>query len=127
MKKPAKEKSPAQLIDTRIKELKDWRGKMLSQVRAVVKKADPRIIEEWKWSVPVWSKDGIICTGETYKQVVKMTFLKGAALKDPAGLFNSSLEGNARRAIDFREGDKIDQRALTALIRSAVALNNSKD
>jgi hypothetical protein len=127
MKKPAKEKSPAQLIDTRIKELKDWRGKMLSQVRAVVKKADPKIIEEWKWSVPVWSKDGIICTGETYKQVVKMTFLKGAALKDPAGLFNSSLEGNARRAIDFREGDKIDQEALTALIRSAVALNNSKD
>jgi len=120
-------KSPSQLIDARIKELGDWRGKMLSRLRTLVKEADPEVIEEWKWrGVPVWSHDGLICTGETYKSVVKMTFAKGAALKDPSGLFNSSLDGNTRRAIDFHEGEKIDEKALKALIRAAVALNKSK-
>jgi len=120
-------KSPARLIDARIKELGDWRGVMLGQIRAVVKDADPEVVEEWKWrGVPVWYHDGMICTGETHKSVVKMTFAKGAELKDPSGLFNSSLEGNTRRAIDFHEGDKINKRALKALIREAVALNESK-
>ena len=122
-----KGKSPSQLIDARIKELGDWRGKMLSRLRALVKEADPDVVEEWKWrGVPVWSHDGIICTGETYKSVVKMTFAKGAALKDPSGLFNSSLEGNTRRAIDFHEGEKIDEQALKELVREAVALNKTK-
>src|SRR5438067_9089847 len=121
-----KSKSPSQLIDARIKELGDWRGKMLSRLRALVKEADPEVVEEWKWrGVPVWSHDGMICTGETYKNAVKMTFAKGAALADPSGLFNSSLEGNTRRAIDFHEGDTIDEKALKALIREAVALNRS--
>jgi hypothetical protein len=120
-------KSPSQLIDARIKELGDWRGKMLSRLRAVVKEADPDVVEEWKWrGVPVWSHDGLICTGETYKNVVKMTFAKGAALNDPARLFNSSLDGNTRRAIDFREGEKIDEEALKTLVRAAVTLNKSK-
>jgi len=120
-------KSPAQLIDARIEELGDWRGKMLSRIRALIKEADPEVVEEWKWrGVPVWSHDGLICTGETYKAVVKMTFAKGASLQDPAGLFNSSLEGNTRRAIDFHEGDEIDEKALKALIRAAVTLNQSK-
>jgi hypothetical protein len=120
-------KSPSQLIDARIKELGDWRGKMLSQLRTLVKEADPEVVEEWKWrGVPVWSHDGLICTGETYKSVVKMTFAKGAALKDPSGLFNSSLEGNTRRAIDFHESEKIDEKALKSLIRAAVTLNKSK-
>ena len=124
---PQESKSPSQLIDARIKELGDWRGEMLSRLRALVKKADPEIIEEWKWrGVPVWSHDGMICTGETYKSVVKMTFAKGAQLKDPAGLFNSSLEGNTRRAIDFHEGEEIDEEALKALVRAAVTLNTSK-
>ena len=119
--------SPARLIDARIKELGDWRGKMLSRLRALVKEADPEVVEEWKWrGVPVWSHDGLICTGETYKQVVKMTFAKGAALNDPSGLFNSSLEGNTRRAIDFHEGEKIDEQALKTLVRAAVTLNKSK-
>jgi len=128
MKKSASEerKSPAQLIDARIKELGDWRGKMLSRLRTLVKEADPEVVEEWKWSVPVWSHDGLICTGETYKNVVKMTFAKGAALKDPSGVFNSSLDGNTRRAIDFHEGEKIDEKALKALVRAAVTLNKSK-
>ena len=118
--------SPSQLIDARIKELGDWRGKMLSRLRTLVKEADPEVVEEWKWrGVPVWSHDGLICTGETYKIVVKMTFAKGAALKDASGLFNSSLEGNTRRAIDFREGEKIDEEALKALVRAAVTLNKS--
>jgi hypothetical protein len=118
--------SPSQLIDARIKELSDWRGETLARVRSLVKQADPEIVEEWKWrGVPVWSRGGIICTGETYKNVVKMTFAKGASLDDPSLLFNSSLEGNTRRAIDFHEGDKIDDKALTALIRAAVALNRS--
>jgi hypothetical protein len=122
-----KGKSPSQLIDARIKELGDWRGAMLSRLRAVVKEADPDIVEEWKWrGVPVWSHGGIICTGETYKSVVKMTFAKGAALADPARLFNASLEGNTRRAIDFREGETINEAALKALIRAAVTLNTSK-
>jgi len=122
-----KSKSPSQLIDAKIKELSDWRGKMLSQLRALVKEADPEIIEELKWrGVPVWSHDGILCTGETYKSVVKMTFAKGAALKDPSGLFNSSLEGNTRRAIDFHEGDKVNEKALKALVRAAMDLNKSK-
>ena len=127
MKKSAslKGKSASQLIDARIKELADWRGKTLSRLRALVKEADPQVEEEWKWSVPVWSHDGLICTGEAYKNVVKMTFAKGAALQDPARLFNSSLEGNTRRAIDFREGEKIDEEALKTLIRAAVALNKS--
>jgi hypothetical protein len=120
-------KSPSQLIDSRIKELGDWRGEMLRRLRALIKQADPDVVEEWKWrGVPVWSHAGIICTGETYKAVVKMTFAKGAALKDPARLFNSSLEGNTRRAIDFPEGAKINEKALKALIREAVALNESK-
>jgi hypothetical protein len=119
--------SPSQLIDARIKELGDWRGKMLSRVRTLVKEADPEVVEEWKWrGVPVWSHDGIICTGETYKHVVKMTFAKGAALKDPSGLFNSSLDGNTRRAIDLHEGEKIDEEALKTLVRAAVTLNKSK-
>ena len=121
-----KSKSPSRLIDARIKELGDWRGKMLGRLRALVKEADPDVVEEWKWrGVPVWSHDGLICTGETYKNVVKMTFLKGASLQDPLGLFNSSLEGKARRAIDIHEGDQIDEEALKALIRAAVALNTS--
>ena len=122
----AKGKSPSQLIDARIKELGDWRGKMLSRLRALVKGADPEVVEEWKWNVPVWSHDGLICTGETYKNVVKMTFAQGAALKDPARVFNSSLEGNTRRAIDFREGEKINEEALKNLVRAAVTLNKSK-
>ena len=118
--------SPSQLIDARIKELSDWRGKTLARVRILIKRADPEVVEEWKWrGVPVWSHAGIICTGETYKNVVKMTFAKGASLEDPTGLFNSSLEGNTRRAIDFHESDKIDEKALQALIRAAVALNIS--
>src|SRR6476469_6311172 len=121
------EKSPSELIDARIEELDDWRGETLAGIRAIVKEADPDVVEEWKWrGVPTWYHDGIICTGETYKSVVKMTFAKGASLDDPAGLFNSSLEGNTRRAIDFREGEKIDENALKALIRAAVALNESK-
>jgi hypothetical protein len=119
--------SPSRLIDARIKELDDWRGKTLSRVRALIKQADPDVVEEWKWrGVPVWSHDGIICTGETYKNVVKMTFAKGAALTDPSGLFNSSLDGNTRRAIDLREGERIDEEALKALVRAAVTLNTSK-
>jgi hypothetical protein len=118
--------SPSRLIDARIKELGDWRGETLARVRILIKQADPEVLEEWKWrGVPVWSHAGIICTGETYKSVVKMTFAKGASLEDPSGLFNSSLEGNTRRAIDFHEGDKIDEKALKALIRGAVALNMS--
>jgi hypothetical protein len=121
-----KEMSPSEMIDARIKELGDWRGETLARVRILIKQADPEVVEEWKWrGVPVWSHAGIICTGETYKNVVKMTFAKGASLEDPSGLFNSSLEGNTRRAIDFHEGDKIDEKALKALIRSAVALNTS--
>ena len=119
-------KSASQLIDARIKELGDWRGELLGRLRALIKQADPAVVEEWKWSVPVWSHDGLICTGESYKSVVKMTFAKGAALKDPSKIFNSSLTGNTRRAIDFREGDKIDQKALKALIRAAVVQNKSK-
>jgi hypothetical protein len=120
-------KSPSQLIDARIKELGDWRGQMLSRLRALIKEADPEVVEEWKWrGVPVWSHNGLICTGETYKSVVKMTFAKGASLKDPSKLFNSSLDGNTRRAIDFHEDDKIDAEALKALIRAAVTLNKSK-
>src|SRR5215475_11567437 len=118
--------SPSQLIDARIKELSDWRGEMLARVRTLIKQADPEVVEEWKWrGVPVWSHAGIICTGETYKSVVKATFAKGASLEDPSGLFNSSLEGNTRRAIDFHEGGKINEKALKALIRAAVALNTS--
>jgi hypothetical protein len=118
--------SPSQLIDARIAELSDWRGEMLARLRSLIKQADPQVVEEWKWrGVPVWSHAGMICTGETYKNVVKMTFAKGASLEDPSGLFNSSLEGNTRRAIDFHEGAKIDEKALTALIRAAVALNTS--
>lgn len=123
---PRNGESPSQLIDARIKELADWRGQMLGRLRALVKEADPEIVEEWKWNVPVWSRDGILCTGEVYKSVVKMTFAKGASLKDPSGLFNSSLEGNTRRAIDFHEGEKVDEVALKALIRAAVTLNKSK-
>jgi len=122
-----KTKSPSQLIDGRIKELGDWRGRMLSRLRTLVKEADPEVVEEWKWrGVPVWSHDGLICTGETYKAVVKMTFAKGAALKDPSGLFNASLEGSTRRAIDFREGEKINEKALKTLVRAAVTLNKSR-
>jgi hypothetical protein len=128
------EASPSRLIDARIKELGDWRGETLARVRKLIKEADPQVVEEMKWrkpsnamrGVPVWEHDGMICTGETYKAVVKLTFANGAALKDPAGVFNSSLEGNVRRAIDFHEGDKIDEKALKALIRAAVALNTSK-
>src|SRR5512138_1015372 len=118
--------SPSALIDARIEELGDWRGEMLSRLRALIKEADPDVTEEWKWENPVWSHHGLICTGEAYKKVVKMTFAKGASLKDPSGLFNSSLEGNVRRAIDFHEGDKVDTKALKALIRAAVALNASR-
>jgi hypothetical protein len=118
--------SPSQLIDARIKELGDWRGEMLARIRILIKQADPEVVEEWKWrGVPVWSHAGMICTGETYKNVVKMTFAKGASLQDPTAIFNSSLEGNTRRAIDFHEGDKIDEKALKALIRDAVARNTS--
>jgi hypothetical protein len=118
--------SPSQLIDARIEELGDWRGETLARVRSLVKQADPEVVEEWKWrGVPVWYHAGMICTGETYKSAVKMTFAKGASLEDPSGLFNSSLEGNTRRAIDFHQGDKIDEKALKALIRAAVALNTS--
>ena len=121
-----KDESPAQLIDARIEELGDWRGKTLSRLRALIKQADPEAIEEWKWrGVPVWSHDGMICTGETYKNVVKVTFSKGASLKDPSGLFNSSLDGNVRRAIDIHEGEAIDEEAFKALIRAAVSLNQS--
>lgn len=120
------ERSPAQRIDDRIKELGDWRGEMLARIRKLIKDAEPDVVEEWKWrGVPVWYHDGMICTGETYKDAVKMTFAKGASLDDPAGLFNSSLDGNVRRAIDFHEGDKIDEKALKALIRAAVKLNGS--
>jgi hypothetical protein len=122
-----KSKSPSRLIDARITELGDWRGKMLSRLRTLIKEADPGVVEEWKWrGVPVWSHDGLICTGETYKSVVKMTFAKGAALQDPSRLFNASLDGNTRRAIDFHEGATIDEAALKTLIRAAVALNKSK-
>ena len=126
MKKSAttKGESPSRLIDARINELNDWRGKTLSRVRALIKQADPEVVEEWKWSVPVWSHDGLICTGETYKSVVKLTFAKGASLKDPSGLFNSSLEGNTRRAIDIHEDDEIDEDAFKTLIRAAAALNS---
>ena len=117
--------SASRMIDARIQELGDWRGQMLSRLRALIKQADPQVVEEWKWEVPVWSHDGLICTGETYKNVVKMTFSRGASLDDPSGLFNSSLEGRARRAIDFREGDKVNEKALKTLIRAAVALNTS--
>jgi hypothetical protein len=122
-----KSMSPSQQIDARINELEDWRGTMLGRLRALILEADPEVVEEWKWrGVPVWYHDGMICTGETYKSVVKMTFAKGAALKDPSGLFNSSLEGNTRRAIDFHEGEKIDEKALKTLVRAAVTLNKSK-
>jgi len=120
-------KSPSRMIDERIKELGDWRGRLLSQIRALIKQADPEVVEEWKWrGVPVWYHHGMICTGETYKSAVKMTFAKGAALEDPSGLFNSSLDGNTRRAIDFHEGDRIDKAALKALVRAAVTLNASR-
>ena len=123
---PQNSESPSELIDARIRELDDWRGEMLSRLRALVKQADPQVVEEWKWrGVPTWYHDGIICTGETYKSVVKMTFAKGAALKDPSGLFNSSLEGNTRRAIDFHEGENVNEKALKSLVRAAVALNKS--
>ena len=128
MKKSATTKgsSPSRLIDARIRELDDWRGETLAHVRALIKQADPEVVEEWKWrGVPVWSHAGIICTGETYKSVVKLTFAKGASLEDPAGLFNSSLDGNVRRAIDIHEGEKIDAKALKTLIRAAVTLNTS--
>jgi len=121
----SKDESPSRLIDARIKELDDWRGRSLSRVRTLIKQADPEVVEEWKWSVPVWSHDGLICTGETYKSVVKLTFAKGAALEDPAKLFNSSLEGNVRRAIDLHEGDEMDEDAFKRLIRAAAALNRS--
>ena len=117
--------SPSALIDAKIEQLGDWRGPMLSRLRALIRQAEPAVIEEWKWATPVWSHHGIICTGETYKKAVKMTFAKGASLPDPSGLFNSSLEGNTRRAIDFHEGDKPDEKALKALIKAAVALNKS--
>ena len=120
-----KETSPSKLIDERIEELGDWRGKMLARIRALIKQADPEVVEEWKWGGPAWSHHGLICTGETYKNAVKTTFAKGAALADPSGLFNSSLEGNTRRAIDFHEGETIDEKALKALIRAAVKLNAS--
>jgi hypothetical protein len=125
--KAAKAGSPSELIDARIAELGDWRGELLSRVRRLIHEADPDVVEEWKWrGVPVWSHDGILCTGETYKAVVKLTFFKGASLKDPARLFNSSLDGNLRRAIDLREGDELDEKALKALVRAAVALNESR-
>ncbi|MCT7308005.1 DUF1801 domain-containing protein [Ralstonia sp. 22086] len=115
----------SELIDARIAELDDWRGDMLARLRAIVRAADPDVVEEWKWSVPVWSHHGLICTGEAYKQTVKMTFAKGASVPDPAGLFNSSLDGNTRRAIDFREGDKVNEKALKALIQAAIAVNKA--
>jgi hypothetical protein len=123
---PPKSQSPSELIDARIAELGDWRGELLGRLRALIRAADKDVVEEWKWQVPVWSHDGIICTGESYKKVVKLTFAHGAAVKDPKGLFNSSLEGDTRRAIDFAEGAKIDEAALKALIKAAVALNKSK-
>lgn len=124
--KPDKDEgSPSQLIDARIRELGDWRGETLARIRGLIRQADPDVVEEWKWSVPVWSHAGILCTGESYKAAVKLTFPKGASLPDPSGLFNSSLEGNVRRAIDFREGDKIDEKALKALIRAAIELNTA--
>src|SRR4051812_26837438 len=128
MKKTVSSKgnAPADLIDARIAELDDWRGDMLSRLRALIRAADPDVVEEWKWAVPVWSHAGIICTGESYKKAVKLTFAKGASLKDPAGLFNASLEGNTRRAIDFHEGEKIDEKAFKALVREAVELNTSR-
>lgn len=119
------DESASELIDARIEELGDWRGEMLSRLRALIKEADPEVVEEWKWGGPVWSHDGLISTGETYKKAVKMTFAKGASLEDPSNLFNSSLEGNVRRAIDFHEGEKLDEAALKALIRAAVAFNKS--
>jgi hypothetical protein len=126
MKNQPTSESPSQLIDARIKELNDWRGETLSRIRTLIQQTDPEVVEEWKWrGTPVWYHDGIICTGETYKTVVKMTFAKGASLHDPAGLFNSSLEGNVRRAIDFHEGEKINEKALKALIRAAIDLNTS--
>jgi hypothetical protein len=125
-KSDSRERQPASyLIDERVNELDDWRGKTLSRLRSLIKQADPEVVEEWKWGIPVWSHDGLICTGEVYKKVVKTTFAKGAALKDPSGQFNSSLEGKVRRAIDFHEGDKLNEKALIALIRAAVALNKS--
>ena len=124
-KSKTKGDNPKQLIDARIKELDDWRGKTLAQLRALIKEADPYVVEEWKWNVPVWSHDGIICTGESYKSAVKLTFAKGAAVKDPKKLFNSSLEGNTRRAIDFKIGEKIDETAFKALIKAAVAVNKA--
>jgi len=125
--KPQQTTAPSDLIDARIKDLGDWRGEMLGRIRALIRQADPQVVETWKWrGVPVWEHGGIICTGETYKAVVKMTFAKGASLKDPSHLFNASLEGNTRRAIDLRQGDKIDEKALIALIRAAVALNSAK-
>jgi hypothetical protein len=117
--------SASQAIDARINELGDWRGKMLARLRALITTSDPKVVEEWKWNVPVWSRDGIICTGESYKSAVKLTFAKGASVDDPKGLFNSSLDGHTRRAIDFREGDKVDEKALTALIRSAIKVNTA--
>jgi hypothetical protein len=122
---PATNESPARLIDARIEELGDWRGRMLRRLRALIREADPDVVEEWKWAVPVWSHAGIICTGESYKRAVKLTFAKGAALEDPSGLFNSSLEGNTRRAIDFHEGDEIDEKAFKSLVRAAAKLNAS--
>ena len=126
MRKNTSAKSPSAMIDQRIEELDDWRGKTLAKLRKLIKQADPGVVEEWKWSVPVWSHDGLICTGETYKSAVKMTFAKGASLPDPSRLFNSSLEGNTRRAIDFHEGEKIDEKAFKTLIRAAVTYNKSK-
>lgn len=126
MTKSTQDTAPAsELIDARIAELNDWRGDMLARLRAVIRAADPDVVEEWKWSVPVWSHHGLICTGEAYKQTVKMTFAKGASVPDPAGLFNSSLDGNTRRAIDFREGDKVNEKALKALIQAAIAVNKA--
>ena len=125
MSKPQSEKSPSQMIDERIEALDDWRGEMLAQLRTLIKQADPEVVEEWKWKNPVWSHGGIICTGESYKNKVKMTFAQGAALDDPTGLFNSSLNGNTRRAIDFHEGEELDEEALKALICAAVTLNTS--
>ena len=125
-KSGAKAESPSALIDARIKELDDWRGKTLAELRKLIKAADPDVVEEWKWNVPVWSHDGIICTGESYKKAVKLTFAKGASVEDPSGLFNSSLEGNTRRAIDFKIGEKVDATAFKALIKAAVAVNKGK-